>query len=43
MEFLLQETGEFTIKVIQGTFFIDGTRVKAGVSDIESFTLLQMN
>lgn len=40
IEFLLRETGEFTIKIIQGTFFIDGTRVKAGVSDIESFTLL---
>ncbi len=40
MEFLLQETGEFTIKIIQGTFFIDGTRIKAGVSEIENFTLL---
>jgi HD-GYP domain-containing protein (c-di-GMP phosphodiesterase class II) len=40
MEILLQETGEFTIKIIQGTFFIEGTRIKAGVSDIESFTSL---
>ena len=40
MEILLQENGEFTIKIIQGTFFIDGTRIKAGVSDIESFTSL---
>src|SRR4030066_699957 len=40
IEILLQETGEFTIKIIQGTFFIEGTRIKAGVSDIESFTSL---
>lgn len=40
VEILLQETGEFTIKIIQGTFFIEGTRIRAGVSDIESFTLL---
>lgn len=40
MEFLLQETGEFTIKLIQGTFFIEGVRIKAGVSDIESFSSL---
>ena len=40
MEMLLQETGEFTIKIIQGTFFIEGIRIKAGVSDIESFTSL---
>jgi HD-GYP domain-containing protein (c-di-GMP phosphodiesterase class II) len=40
MESLLQETGEFTIKIMQGTFFIEGARIKAGVSDIESFTSL---
>lgn len=40
MEILLKESGEFTIKIIQGTFFIEGTRIKAGVSDIESFTSL---
>lgn len=40
IEILLKESGEFTIKIIQGTFFIEGTRIKAGVSDIESFTAL---
>jgi HD-GYP domain-containing protein (c-di-GMP phosphodiesterase class II) len=40
MEFLLKETGEFTIKIIRGTFFIEGMRIRAGVSDIESFTSL---
>ncbi len=40
MEPLFKETGEFTIKIIQGTFFIQGIRIKAGLSDIESFTSL---
>ena len=37
---LLQENGEFTIKVMQGTFFIEGVRIKTGVSDIEAFSSL---
>ncbi len=40
MERLLQENGEFAIKIIQETFYIEGIRIKAGVSDIESFTTL---
>jgi HD-GYP domain-containing protein (c-di-GMP phosphodiesterase class II) len=40
MEILLQEAGELSIKIIEGTFYIDGTRIKAGVSDIENFTSL---
>jgi HD-GYP domain-containing protein (c-di-GMP phosphodiesterase class II) len=40
IEVLLKETGEFTIKIIQGTFFIEGIRIKAGVSEIESFSSL---
>lgn len=40
IELLLDETGEFSIKIVEGTFYIEGVRIKAGVSDIESFTLL---
>jgi hypothetical protein len=40
IEHLLEESGEFTVKVIEGSFYIEGTRVKAGVSDIENFTTL---
>lgn len=40
LEFLLEENGELTVKVIEGSFYIEGTRIKAGVSDIEGFTFL---
>ena len=40
MEPLLEENGEITIKIIAGSFYIEGTRIKAGVSDIESFIAL---
>lgn len=40
LELLLSDTGEVTIKIIEGSFYIEGIRVKAGVSDIESFTFL---
>jgi len=40
IELLLSDTGEVTIKIIEGSFYIEGIRVKAGVSDIESFTFL---
>ncbi len=40
IEFLLSDTGEVTIKIIQGSFYIEGIRVKGSVSDIESFTFL---
>lgn len=37
MEALIEETGELTVKVIEGSFYIEGIRVKAGVSDVDSF------
>ncbi len=37
---LLDETGEITIKIIEGNFYIEGIRIKAGVSDIENFSAL---
>lgn len=40
IEQLLDEAGEFTLKIIDGSFYIEGARVKAGVSDIENFTTL---
>ena len=40
MEKLLEVHGEFTIKVIEGTFYIEGIRIKASLSDIEGFTSL---
>jgi len=40
MEPLLDETGETTVRVIEGSFYIEGTRVKAGVSDLGSFESL---
>jgi HD-GYP domain-containing protein (c-di-GMP phosphodiesterase class II) len=40
MEPLLEEHGELTIKIIAGSFYLEGTRIKAGVSDIESFISL---
>jgi len=36
----LAETGDFTIKIIEGSFYIEGIRVKAGLSDIESLSSL---
>lgn len=40
IEPLLEENGELTIKIIAGSFYIEGTRIKAGVSEIESFVSL---
>jgi HD-GYP domain-containing protein (c-di-GMP phosphodiesterase class II) len=40
LELLLSDTGKVNIKIIEGSFYIEGIRVKAGVSDIESFTFL---
>jgi HD-GYP domain-containing protein (c-di-GMP phosphodiesterase class II) len=40
IEILLSDTGEITIKIIEGSFYIEGIRVKAGVSDVESFACL---
>ncbi len=40
VEAILEETGEISIKIIAGSFYIEGTRIKAGVSDIENFTSL---
>jgi HD-GYP domain-containing protein (c-di-GMP phosphodiesterase class II) len=38
LNILTGETGEITLKIIQGSFYIEGIRVKTGVSDIESFS-----
>ena len=40
IEHLLSDTGEITIKIIEGSFYIEGIRIKASVSDIESFISL---
>jgi HD-GYP domain-containing protein (c-di-GMP phosphodiesterase class II) len=40
LKILLEETGEISIKIIEGTFYIEGIRIKATVSDIENFTNL---
>lgn len=40
LEILLGETGEITIKIIEGSFYIEGIRIKTGVSDIESLSYL---
>jgi HD-GYP domain-containing protein (c-di-GMP phosphodiesterase class II) len=38
--FFLEESGEFTLKIIEGSFYIEGTRIKGGVSEIEIFSSL---
>jgi HD-GYP domain-containing protein (c-di-GMP phosphodiesterase class II) len=40
IEVFLAETGDFAIKIIEGSFYIEGIRVKAGLSDIESLSSL---
>jgi HD-GYP domain-containing protein (c-di-GMP phosphodiesterase class II) len=40
IEVFLEETGDFTIKIIEGSFYIEGIRIKGGLSDIEVFTSL---
>jgi HD-GYP domain-containing protein (c-di-GMP phosphodiesterase class II) len=40
IELLLEESGDFAIKMIEGSFYIEGIRIKAGVSDIEIFNSL---
>jgi HD-GYP domain-containing protein (c-di-GMP phosphodiesterase class II) len=38
--FFLEESGEFTLKIIEGSFYIEGTRIRGGVSEIEIFASL---
>ncbi len=38
----LEESGEFTLKIIEGSFYIEGVRIKSGVSDIEIFSPLAL-
>jgi HD-GYP domain-containing protein (c-di-GMP phosphodiesterase class II) len=40
IEIFLEETGDFTVKIIEGSFYIEGIRIKAGLSDIEVLTSL---
>jgi len=40
IRFFLEESGEFTLKIIEGSFYIEGTRIKGGVSEVEIFTSL---
>lgn len=40
IEVFLEETGDFGIKIIEGSFYIEGIRVKAALSDIEIFSSL---
>jgi HD-GYP domain-containing protein (c-di-GMP phosphodiesterase class II) len=40
LEIFLEESGEIAIKIIEGSFYIEGMRIKAGVSDIDVFTSL---
>jgi HD-GYP domain-containing protein (c-di-GMP phosphodiesterase class II) len=38
--FFLEESGEFTLKIIEGSFYIEGTRIKGGISEVEIFSSL---
>lgn len=38
--FFLEESGGFTLKIIEGSFYIEGTRIKGGVSEVEIFSSL---
>jgi HD-GYP domain-containing protein (c-di-GMP phosphodiesterase class II) len=40
LEMFLEESGEIAMKIIEGSFYIEGIRIKAGVSDINVFTSL---
>jgi HD-GYP domain-containing protein (c-di-GMP phosphodiesterase class II) len=40
LEIFIEESGEIAIKIIEGSFYIEGIRIKAGVSDIDVFTSL---
>lgn len=40
IEAFLEETGDFAIKIIEGSFYLEGIRIKAGLSDIETFSSL---
>lgn len=40
LEILLSETGEVTLKIIEGSFYLEGIRIKMGVADIESLSSL---
>jgi len=40
IEPLLEDAGEVTIKMIEGSFYIEGVRIKAGVSEVDNFSAL---
>lgn len=40
LEPILTEAGEISIKMVQGSFYIEGIRIKAGVNDVEGFAFL---
>ena len=40
LEMFIEESGEIAVKIIEGSFYIEGIRIKAGVSDINVFTSL---
>ena len=40
MGVFLEETGDFAIKIIEGSFYIEGIRIKGGLADIEVQTSL---
>ncbi len=40
LDAIMEDIGEISIKMIEGSFYIEGIRIKAGVSDIGNFTSL---
>lgn len=40
IERFISDTGEFTLKIVEGSFYVEGIRVKAQVADMENFTHL---
>ncbi len=40
IESLMADIGELTIKIIEGTFYVEGVRIKATVSEVEAFSSL---
>ncbi|MDP2166820.1 MAG: HD domain-containing protein [Thermodesulfovibrionales bacterium] len=40
LEIFLGDTGEITVKVMEGLFYVEGERIRASSSDIENFTYL---
>lgn len=37
---LVEEAGEISLRVIEGSFYIEGARIKTSVSDVENFTAM---